>query len=64
MTDSKRKRMPAEPNVKSRLMMRAARMTMQMFTRLLTTRIVASSRSTFASSRSMAAADALLRLCK
>ena len=43
MTDSKRKRMPAEPNVKSRLMMRAARMTMQMFTRLLTTRIVASS---------------------
>ena len=50
--------------VKTESMIPAVRMTMQIFTRLLTTRIVASSRSTFASSRSMAAADALLRLCK
>ena len=43
-------------------MMLDVRMTMQIFTRLFTTRIVASNRSTFVSRRSTASADAVVRL--
>ena len=51
-------------NVKSESMILAVRMTMQIFTRLLTTKIVANSRSTSVSRRSTAAADMLLLFCK
>ena len=50
--------------VNSESIIPAVRITMQIFTRLLTTRIVASSRSTFANKRSTASARPLRLSCK
>ena len=58
VTSTVLKRNSDRRNVKIESMIPEARITMQMFTRLLTTRIVASSMSTFFSRKSTASAEA------